>query len=201
MHEEVVAYVPMQQQPQPLQPQYDQLQYMQSAQPQQHAQHPQRYAQPEPQPHEQQQQYPPQQYPQQHPPLQSVSLSFGDTQGRLREMFDRADRSSNQQVTKRELILALRKDAALCEELGLPSRIHQEGASRQAFERFFQTADADHDESISWKEFKAMHELHHMNAVSGAIAWDNHATSSHSDPTVSTVEVRDMGGGRLRYGI
>jgi hypothetical protein len=42
-----------------------------------------------------------------------------------REMFDRADKSGDGRVNKRELIIALRKDPELCEMLGLQSHIHQ----------------------------------------------------------------------------
>jgi hypothetical protein len=115
-------------------------------------------------------------------------------------MFDRADRHTDNLVSKRELILALRKDLELCAELGLPSHIRQEGASRDAFERFFLSIDQDHDMQISWKEFAAFHEQHHMKAVSEAIAWENHAITA-GDAAVPTVGIRDMGGGRLRYAV
>jgi hypothetical protein len=47
----------------------------------------------------------------------------------LRRMFGQADCDDDGVVNKRELILALRKDPALCEMLGMPSHIRQEDGS------------------------------------------------------------------------
>jgi hypothetical protein len=76
--------------------------------------------------------------------------------GSLRLMFERVDRNGDGMVNRRELILALRKDAALCTRLNLPSYIHQEDGSRESFERLFQDGDRDDDRQLSWEEFMAM---------------------------------------------
>jgi hypothetical protein len=72
---------------------------------------------------------------------------------RLRRMYDQVDRNGDGGVTKRELILTLRTEPELCEMLGLPAHIRQEGGSREAFERLFEAADANHDNELSWPEF------------------------------------------------
>ena len=96
----------------------------------------------------------------------------GVHQQHLRRIFDRADSNHDGQVNKRELIFALRRDPALCELLGLPSHIHQEDGSRDAFERVFQGADHDDNRGeLSWEEFKELVTSSLAMSAGGRAGW------------------------------
>jgi hypothetical protein len=71
----------------------------------------------------------------------------------LRQLYEMADRNGDGQVNKRELIIELRHNNELCEILGLPAHIRQEGESRRVFEEIFHSADRDDDQQLSWEEF------------------------------------------------
>ena len=72
----------------------------------------------------------------------------------LRAMSTRTDNDGDGMVNKRELILALRKDPALCDALQLPAHIRQEDRSRDQFQRLFNDADMDDDQVLSFEEFE-----------------------------------------------
>ena len=77
--------------------------------------------------------------------------------------FHDLDSNDDGHVTRAELIRALRlpKNSYLCELLGLPAHIHQEGdGSHEQFERVFQAIDARDDKWItlkSWVDFFIAH--------------------------------------------
>ena len=76
----------------------------------------------------------------------------GGLEARLREVFDRVDKDSDGAINRRELIIALRKHQDICDLLNLPGRIRQEDGSRDRVEAFFQTLDADADNSLTLEE-------------------------------------------------
>lgn len=71
----------------------------------------------------------------------------------LRQIFDQLDTDGNGRCTKREVIMACRKNSSIARLFSLPSKIHQEDGSRDLFEAIFQTIDSDDDRTISWHEF------------------------------------------------
>ena len=83
------------------------------------------------------------------PSTATTSLS----EAQLRALFDTIDKDGSGEINKRELIIALRKDASVCEALGLPAHIRQEDGTREMFERVFQSIDQSSDNLISWSEF------------------------------------------------
>jgi hypothetical protein len=70
-----------------------------------------------------------------------------------REMFQRADRNGDGAISVKELMLALRHDDELAAVLHLPSHVHQEDGTRDAFERVFAQLDGDASRAITWPEF------------------------------------------------
>ena len=83
------------------------------------------------------------------PSTATTSLS----EAQLRALFDTIDKDGSGEINKRELIIALRKDASVCEALALPAHIRQEDGTREMFERVFQSIDQSSDNLISWSEF------------------------------------------------
>jgi hypothetical protein len=65
------------------------------------------------------------------------------------KLFEKLDRHKTGKVSQLDMLKALRKDRAVAETLGLPSVIHQEDGSRDAFERLFQSIDADNDKYVT----------------------------------------------------
>ena len=109
------------------------------------------------------------------------------TQGsiaRLREMFDRCDRSGNGQVSRAEMIHGLRNDPALCAEVGIAPP-HGD-ADRRSFETAFQGMDADDSRTISFDEL---------------LSWVGAEVARQSQPSAElSIVVPDTGGLRQRRG-
>jgi hypothetical protein len=76
-----------------------------------------------------------------------------DKEDRLREIFKRADKNSDGELSRAELILRLRKDEELAELLQLPQKVGD--AALSAFEMVFQSMDSDEDKHITEMEFVA----------------------------------------------
>jgi hypothetical protein len=91
------------------------------------------------------------------------------------------DRNLDGEVNKREMILALRKEPRLCEMLGLPSHIHQEDGSREAFELLFQGADHDDDRCLSWSEFAECVESRRMTQAGEGVSGGGTVDSSETN--------------------
>ena len=73
-----------------------------------------------------------------------------DVPDNVRAVFARVDRNGDEQLTRAELIRALRKDPELQVLLGLPARVGDE--QRDVFESVFQGMDTDDDRSITVEE-------------------------------------------------
>ena len=73
-----------------------------------------------------------------------------DVPDNVRAVFTRVDRNGDEQLTRAELIRALRKDPELQVLLGLPARVGDE--QRDVFESVFQGMDTDDDRSITVEE-------------------------------------------------
>ena len=69
----------------------------------------------------------------------------------IRTAYERVDRHHDGQLTRAELIRALRRDTELQKLLQLPARVGD--TERTAFERVFQGMDVDDDDHITMAEF------------------------------------------------
>jgi len=71
----------------------------------------------------------------------------------LLRVWNLADTNLDNEITKRELIFALRKNPEVAELFHLARRTRQEDGSRDKFELLFQEIDVDDSRTISWAEF------------------------------------------------
>ena len=69
------------------------------------------------------------------------------------DVFAKLDRNHDGSVSRRDFLLACRKDAHVAEYLGLPQKIKQEGGSRAKLETLFQGIDSDSNDEITIEEF------------------------------------------------
>jgi Ca2+-binding EF-hand superfamily protein len=82
-----------------------------------------------------------------------ISSLGEEKEDRLRDIFARADRNGDGNLTRSELILRLRKDTELAALLQLPQRVGDD--ERDVFEAVFQGMDQDDDRAITSEEFVA----------------------------------------------
>jgi hypothetical protein len=103
----------------------------------------------------------------------------------LREIYDRVDADRDGQVTKNELVTALRKGGVgLCEVLGLPRHTANVRKSR-SLQRYFADTDREGDSgALSWEEFLACME----RATTLAICADEAPTEDESATDVQKLE-------------
>ena len=83
----------------------------------------------------------------------------------LVKLFKKIDTDNDGKITKRELLLALRRKLILPEQLAQPflpeqladllRKVRQEGPTRAAFERVFASMDSDNKPGVDLKEFDA----------------------------------------------
>ena len=71
------------------------------------------------------------------------------------DVFSKLDRHSNGSVSRRDFLLACRKDKEVAGYLGLPQKISQEGDSREKLETMFQGIGrtASDSDTVSIDEF------------------------------------------------
>ena len=74
------------------------------------------------------------------------------TEKHLRELFAQLDTKGTGEVSRRVMVLALRRDKAWAELLGVPQRVLQEGPTRKAFEDAFHQIDDDGSGTLSLDE-------------------------------------------------
>eukprot|EP01063_Lacrimia_lanifica_P037590 TRINITY_DN7760_c0_g1_i1.p1 TRINITY_DN7760_c0_g1~~TRINITY_DN7760_c0_g1_i1.p1 ORF type:complete len:903 (+),score=121.36 TRINITY_DN7760_c0_g1_i1:41-2749(+) len=88
-------------------------------------------------------------------PPPGVDLGDGEIAGyRLRAIFDRLDVRGRGEVSKAQIVKALRADSEVRALLQLPAAIRQASPAHTDFEMLFQTIDADNDNKITWSEFR-----------------------------------------------
>ena len=71
----------------------------------------------------------------------------------LLDAFDAIDESGDGQLSRAEVVKAVRRDGELADLLGLPSHVRQEDGSRDEVERLFQAMDTDGNKLIDKDEF------------------------------------------------
>jgi hypothetical protein len=75
----------------------------------------------------------------------------------IRALFDQIDRVGSGSLTRRDIIVAIRRDGEkkrqLREILGFPDHIYQEDGTRDVFEHVFQEMDFDGSNDLSFEEF------------------------------------------------
>jgi hypothetical protein len=81
------------------------------------------------------------------------SRTHGGLITRLRAVFDSIDADASGEISRIELIRALRSRPDVAALLELPSVIRQEDGTRDSFERVFQDIDDDCSKQLSWTEF------------------------------------------------
>lgn len=91
--------------------------------------------------------------PQKLPTAELAKRDSAEQANILLEIFSAVDKSGDGQVSKIELIKALRRSPGVPEFFGLPQYIRQEDGSRDLMEELFQEMDVDDDRNVSWDEF------------------------------------------------
>jgi hypothetical protein len=90
----------------------------------------------------------------------------------VRAVFERVDRNRDEQLTRAELIRALRRDVELQELLELPAHIGDD--QRTVFEAVFQRMDKDDGRSITLQEFaefvRRAHSDHNADTAAAELA-------------------------------
>ena len=89
----------------------------------------------------------------------------------LAALFLGIDKDGDGAVTRRELLLALRRDPGLADRLELPQHVRQEGSTRAMFERVFADIDADGSDTVTLAEFTAYFERHPDACERAAKEW------------------------------
>ena len=91
----------------------------------------------------------------------------GQHEVNLRQIFDTIDRNKDEQISRAELILALRTDDRINDLLNLPPRIRED--ERRAFETVFQSMDSDDSRGVTFRQFvEYMKRIQNLGAESGA---------------------------------
>ena len=107
-------------------------------------------------------------------------------------MFERVDRNGDGQVSRSELIRALRQDEALQALLGLPAKIGDD--QRSGFEVVFQGMDKNDNRSITLPEFAAFLRCHNTAStfsfagLDGRLAAVEEQVQAHHSEIVAAVE-------------
>jgi len=90
----------------------------------------------------------------------------------MKQLFNSIDGDANHNVSKKEIIAALKKDPRARKQLGLPS--HKDVASSSQLEQelnaWFEKFDSDHSSELSWKELSRIAKLKPADASHTAAA-------------------------------
>ena len=113
------------------------------------------------------------------PAAETASSGFSSAaEHKLRQLFKELDTSGTGEVSRRVLVLALRRNAQWAELLGVPQRILQEGPTRAAFEAAFHEIDDDGSGTLSIDEV-----LRHLGPAAEAAA----RAATGEEPTTTEV--------------
>ncbi len=111
-------------------------------------------------------------------------------EAKLRSVFDHTDRDGDGEINVREMLLGLRHDKHLCSLLHLPAHIKQEGSTRMAFERVFQSMDTDSNRNITFEQFKN-HIYGYRRSLSEQHAGFDSSEGMRSTPAASGSRIQD----------